>query len=80
MTVEIPEELFRRAKIRAVERGATMRELVMGALESELSASSVAEEGVPYFANRKLDPEFRRMADEGGLRGGQDHASILLLC
>ena len=77
MTVEIPGDLFRRAKIRAVERGGTMRELVMAALERELAAVTIKEEATPYFVRRKPCAEFARLAREGALRGGADASDLI---
>ena len=77
MTVEIPDRLFRRAKIRAVEDGRTMRELVMVALERELSGSIIGEEAPAYFTTRQMDPEFARLARKGAFRGGTDVSEII---
>ncbi len=41
-TLDIPEDLLKRAKIEAVQRGTTLRELVGAALERELAAASRA--------------------------------------
>ena len=41
-TLDLPDDLMRRAKIAAVERGTTLRELVGSALERELTASRAA--------------------------------------
>jgi len=38
-TLDLPDNLMRRAKIAAVERGTTLRELVGAALERELSGT-----------------------------------------
>lgn len=38
-TLDLPDELLKRAKITAVERGTTLRELVRHALEQELGQS-----------------------------------------
>lgn len=38
-TLDIPESLLKRAKIEAVQRGTTLRELVGAALERELTAT-----------------------------------------
>ncbi len=37
-TLDLPDDLLRRAKIAAVERGTTLRDLVGAALERELAA------------------------------------------
>ena len=59
-TIDIPEALYRKAKIRAARTGSTLRDLVLGALESSLgeptsSATSmkskrVIRNGVPLLA------------------------------
>lgn len=36
-TIEIPEPLYRRAKIRAVERGESLKDLFLSALQRELA-------------------------------------------
>ena len=42
-TLDLPEPLLKRAKIEAVERGTTLRELVGAALERELAAPARGE-------------------------------------
>jgi hypothetical protein len=37
-TIDLPDDVLRRAKIAAVERGSTLRELVIDALQHELEA------------------------------------------
>jgi len=65
-TIDIPEPLYKRAKIHAVERGMTLKDVVLTSLERELAAPSPAET-VPasYWANRKLQPEFARLQAAG---------------
>jgi len=38
-TIEIPDALFRRAKLKAAESGTTLREVVVGALAASLNGS-----------------------------------------
>ena len=72
MTIDIPDVLYRQAKIRAVETNGTLRELVMKALEREMACTAFAAEPVPYFSRRTLAPTFARLSQEGELRGGTD--------
>lgn len=54
-TLEIPDETFRRAKIVAVERGTTLRQLVGEALAKELGMQPQAPAGrvrFPVFASK----------------------------
>jgi hypothetical protein len=39
-TLDLPDDLLKRAKIEAVERGTSLRELIGAALERELSGAS----------------------------------------
>jgi hypothetical protein len=75
-TIEIPEQLYKQAKIRAIERGTTLKEIVLSALRRDLndSAQESAEDPtrIPYWANPKLLPEYEALVKSGGLRGGTD--------
>ncbi len=67
-TIEIPEPLYKKAKIRAVETGQTLRQIVLRSLERELEGPpTVAEAGSSYWANRKLHPDFERLMKSGAL-------------
>jgi hypothetical protein len=68
-TVDIPEQLYRQAKIRAVETGQTLKQLVLVSLSREMSRPpEVREPGVSYWANRKLLPEYEQARKDGALR------------
>ena len=68
-TIDIPEPLFKRAKIRAVERGQTLKELVLVSLHRELDGPDVvAEPSASYWANRKLLPEYENAVKAGAFR------------
>jgi hypothetical protein len=41
-TIEIPDTLYRKAKIRAVERGESLKDLVLAALQRELAEQDKA--------------------------------------
>lgn len=65
-TIDIPEPLYKRAKIRAVEQRQTLKQIVLTALQKELEEPcTVDEHATPYFARRKLDPEFKRLSEAG---------------
>jgi hypothetical protein len=80
-TVDIPEPLYKQAKIRAVETGQTLRQLVLISLSRELGASPGAKEPRgSYWANRKLLPEYERAMKEGTLRpkpGDRDVTNLI---
>ncbi len=57
--IDIPEPLYKRVKIRAEERGQSLRDLVLTSLEREFAEPDrVAEPQASYRANRKLLPEY----------------------
>ena len=76
-TIDIPDGLYRRAKIRAMETGRTLKDLVLTSLEMELDPVSPAEPEKTTWANRKLRPEFKRLMESGALGGGTDSTVIL---
>lgn len=77
-TIDIPEALYKKAKIRAVETGQTLKQIVLTSLEKELNpAATVAEEAGSYWATRKLRPGFERLMESGMLDGGTDSTQII---
>lgn len=79
-TIDIPEPLYKEAKIRAVERGQTLREVVVAALERDLREETTDEPAGAYFARRQLRPGFKKLMDSGALapKPGQKSADALL--
>lgn len=76
-TIDIPEPLYKKAKIRAIERGQTLKQIVLTSLQRELEGpSTVGEPKAPYFANRKLLPEFARLEAEGAFKPKPGSRSI----
>ncbi len=80
-TIDIPDALYKKAKIRAIERGQTLKQIVLASLEAELEpredCAKVAEEPKSYWANRKLLPEFKKHWESGALSGGTDSTTII---
>lgn len=68
-TIDIPEPLYKKAKIHAVERGQTLKQIVLASLERELAPrpDQPATDSSPW-ANRKLLPEFARLQTAGAFR------------
>ena len=66
-TVDIPEPLYRRAKIRAAENGQTLREVVLAALQRDLREDKLEEPSGPYFVRRKLREGFKNLSGTGAL-------------
>ena len=71
-TVDIPELLYRQAKIRAIEQSTSLKGILLRGLERELRADSehpgAAARQIPYFARRKLVPSFVRLQAAGAFR------------
>ncbi len=78
-TIDIPESLYKQAKIRAIERGQTLKQIVLNSLERELNAPltpSVAPAPASYWANRPLSPEFAAAQQDGAYRPQPEHRDI----
>ena len=69
-TIDIPEALYKKAKIRAVERGQTLKQIVLTSLERELEPppAIIQEPKTSYWANRKLRPDFKRLMKSGQMK------------
>lgn len=77
-TIDIPESLYKKAKIRAVEQGQTLKQIVLSSLERDLEApKSVQEPRASYWANRRLLPEYEAALKSGALSGGTDSTAII---
>jgi hypothetical protein len=66
-TIDIPEPLYKRAKIRAIERGQTLKQLVLDCLGRELNTPEADADPTPktFAEKRRLLPEFARFEREG---------------
>jgi hypothetical protein len=83
-TLDLPDDILRRAKIEAVERGSTLRQLVIDALQREMAGTHAPKKRLtrPLVklaadaplrklspeAVKRLDAEAVRRADEGKAR------------
>ena len=79
-TIDIPEPLYKKAKIRAIERGLTLKDIVLTSLERELDAPQpAATPPVSRWAQRKLLPEFARLEAEGAFTARSGDRDITTL-
>lgn len=77
-TIDIPEQLYRKAKIRAAETGSTLKQIVLTSLGKELGdGESPAAHGQSFLEKRKLRPEFKRLMEAGAFSGGTDSTIIV---
>lgn len=75
-TIDIPDALYKKAKIRAVETGRTLKDLVLSSLEKELEPAT-SPPSPPTWANRKLRPDFEAALKAGAFSGGTDSAVMI---
>jgi hypothetical protein len=80
-TIDIPELLYKKAKIRAIERGQTLKQIVLTSLEKELNPSGQpASAHTSPLANRQLLPAFARLQAAGAFKprpGSRDITELL---
>ncbi|NJK90493.1 MAG: hypothetical protein HC904_00880 [Blastochloris sp.] len=78
-TLDIPEPLYKQAKIRAVEEGSTLKDLLLRGLQHELAEKSPAPTApkVSYWANRQLRPGYEAALKAGAFSGGTDSTQII---
>ena len=68
-TIDIPDPAYKRAKIRAVERGQTLREIILTSLTRELeTAGDAAAPQAAFWSKRKVLPQFARFQSTGAFR------------
>ena len=76
-TIDIPEPLYKAAKIRAVERGQSLKQIVLRSLERELNAPPAGDPPpVSRWARRRLLPEFTRLEAAGAFAPHPAHRDI----
>jgi hypothetical protein len=72
MTIDIPDDLYRKVEVEALARRMTPEEIILTSLEKELGNSSGS-----YWANRELLPEYEVAMREGAFSGGTDSTVII---
>lgn len=78
ITIDIAEPLYKKAKIRAIELGQSLKQVVLTSLERELGEPK-ADGGskTSNWANRKLLPEYEAALKAGAFSGGTDSTVII---
>ncbi len=80
-TIDIPEPLYRQAKIRAVEQSTSLKEILLRGLQRELREQpGAAATQTSYWANRKLLPEYARLVAAGAFKakpGDRDSTDLI---
>ncbi len=77
-TIDIPEALYKKAKIRAIERGQTLKQIVLTSLSKELEpVSTTPAAGRSFMERRKLLPGYEAALKAGAFSGGTDSTQII---
>jgi hypothetical protein len=77
-TIDIPESLYKRAKIRAIQDGITLKQMVLNALERQLNSADVREAtDHPYWSQRLLRPGYAEALKTGAFARGTDSTAII---
>ena len=77
-TIDIPDDLYKKAKIMAIEQGIRLRELMIKALSRELLIQAATPgEKVPYWSAAELLPEYQALAESGQLDSPIDSAESI---
>lgn len=77
-TIDIPGPLYRQVKIRAAERGQTLKAIVLESLVHELNRpATVSEERASYWSSRKLLPEYEATLKAGAFTGGTESTRLI---
>lgn len=76
-TLEIPDPVYKQAKIRAVELGTSLREILLRGLERELASAENSTAGKSYWADRQLLPEYAAALEAGAFSGGTNSTRII---
>lgn len=77
-TIDIPDVLYKKAKIRAIERGQTLRDVVLASLAKELEPEpALPAPPQSFMEKRKLLPAYQAALKAGAFSGGTDSSQIL---
>lgn len=71
MTIDIPDDLYRKVEVEALARRTTPEEIILSSLKKELGNSPGS-----YWANRELLPEYEVAMREGAYRTGPGDRDI----
>jgi hypothetical protein len=67
-TIDIPETLYEKAQLRAVEQGTSWKAVVLASLERQLGVAPAMERPGSPWATRKLTPEYEALVNSGALK------------
>ena len=74
-TIEMPDDLYKKVKILAIERGETLKDFVVLTLTQ---ATTPQRNGQPsYWKKRKLRTGYRAACKQGAFKRGTDSTTIV---
>ncbi len=77
-TIEIPEPLYKKVKIEAIERGTTLKTVVLSALEDHFRSSVQTNVTFQSFHQRRsLTPDFQNLNGKNLFSKGTDSTEII---
>jgi hypothetical protein len=68
-TINIPDHLFKKAKIKAIEEGISLKELFTRSLENELSETNPSSQSAPWKALKGMGSAKKLTPDDSGFEG-----------
>ena len=74
-TIEMPDDLYKKVKILAIERGETLKDFVVMTLTREVSPPR--GEQTSYWKKRKLRTGYRTACKQGAFKRGTDSSTIV---
>jgi hypothetical protein len=77
-TIEIPEPLYKKVKIEAIERGTSLKTVVLAALEDHFQFPSKKPLPFQSFHQRRiLTSDFQKLAETNAFSEGTDSTQII---
>lgn len=79
-TIDLPDDLYRRAKIKAVEQSTTLKDLLIASLTEAVHATArtaVTAAHADRRSRRRLVSGYAELVAAGGFAAGTDSSTIL---
>lgn len=78
-TIEIPDPLYKKVKIKSFENGSTLKEFLLKALEHELDRGIISKSKTddPFWSRRFILPEYKALIESGTLSNGSDSTELI---
>lgn len=77
ITINIPEDLYKRAMIRSVVNGQTLKQVELTSLAMELETPDGSSSGISRWVDRKLLPEYATAMRDRAFSDGTESATLI---